>query len=137
MKDPSTLNDEQYETPPPFEGQQELTFEDYDLKEKEYGFWLLLNFASASGERASWSGNFYRAPDTSGRKQAHNIAWRGLRDFLKACGLTDADLPKASAREIAEKLNALVSVDGNPIHIKANVGPDEKGFMNASRFKAA
>lgn len=137
MKDPEQLNDEAMETPPPFEGEQTLAFSDYDIKEKAAGFWLLLDFHSDTGDRASWSGNFFKAPDTAGRKQAHNIAWRGLRDFFKAAGMTDADLPKCSAKSIAEALNRLVSIDGNPLRIRATVGPDDKGFTNASRFKAA
>ena len=135
MKDPNTLSEQAYEIPAPFEGVQDLAFEDYDLKEKEYGFWLLLNFRAASGEKASWSGNFYKAPDTPGRQQAHNIAWRGLREFFKALGVQE--LPAASARSIAEKLNTLVSVTGEPPHLKAVVTADEKGYSNAGRFKAA
>lgn len=134
--DPSNLPDEAYDVPPPFEGEQVLNFDDFDIRPKEYGFWVNLQFSGPGGERASWSGNLYRAPDTAGRQKAHNIAWRGLREFFKATGMTEGDLPKASAKEIATALGKLVTVDGNPVRVRATVEPDG-AYMNAGRFKAA
>ena len=134
MKDPAMLSEDVYEIPAPFEGEQTLSFEDYDIRDKEYGFWLQLQFRATSGEKATWSGNFYKSPDPK-QKQAHNISWGGLKDFFKAAGVDE--LPASSQKAIAEKLNSLVSVTGNPIHVKALVRPDDKGYANAGRFKAA
>lgn len=136
--DLSLLTDDVVDTPPPFEGEQVLGFDDYEVKLKDYGFWVLLKFSNESGEKASWSGNLYKAPDTPGRKKAHAIAWRGLREFFKSTGMNDGDLPAASAKGIATALDKLVTVNGNPTRVRATVKPDDTGkYMDAGRFKAA
>jgi hypothetical protein len=137
MINPETLPDSVVDTPPAFEGEQTLEFVDYDIKPKEYGFWVRLDFHGPNGERASYSGNFYTAPDTDGRKKAHQIAWGGLRSFYRSVGIPESEIPKASPRDIAAALNRLVSADGNNIKVKALVAADDRGYMNASRFKAA
>ena len=135
--DLSLLTDDVVDTPPPFEGEVVLGFDDYDVKPKDYGFWVLLKFSNENGEKASWSGNLYKAPDTDGRKKAHAIAWRGLREFFKATGMSEGDIPKASALAIGQALDKLVTVNGNPMRVKATLSTDAKGYMNAGRFKAA
>jgi len=138
--DPNSLPDEEgYATPPPFEGEQVLTLEDFDLRVKPTGFWLLLDLRGENGERASWSGNFHKAPDTPGRKQNHNISWAGLRAFLKATGMTDGDLPKCAPKEIAALLGKMINVNGTAVvRVRAKVGLDSDGkFMQSSGFKAA
>ena len=136
--DPETLSDREAATPAVFEGEQTIFFSDFDLREKPNGFWVLLQFSSESSERASWSGNFFYDPiDTDGRKKAHNIAWRGLREFFKALGMTDGDLPKVGPKEIAKVLNKHLDVKLAPARVKATIGSDEKGYAVASKFKAA
>lgn len=138
--DPNTLPEEEgYATPPPFEGEQVLTLEDFDLRVKPTGFWLLLDLRGENGERASWSGNFHKAPDTPGRKQNHNISWAGLRAFFKATGMTDGDLPLCAPKAIAETLSKMVNVKGDsPTRVRAKVGMDSDGkYMQSSGFKAA
>ena len=138
MKDPETLSDEGMDVPEQFTGEQVVTFTDFDIKEKPTGFWLLLDFRGPNNERASWNGNFHKAPDTDGRKQNHAISWRGLSEFLRAVGFADGDIPKQiSAKFVATTLNGLISVNGNDQRVKALIGTDEKGYTVASRFKAA
>lgn len=137
MIDPNTLDNNAVETPPPFEGEQILEFVDYDLRQKDNGFWLLLDFRGPEQQRASWSGNFFTAPDTDGRKKAQEISFASLRAFFRAAGYSENDFPAASPRALAMALNKLVSADGNNVKVKATVGQDERGYMNASRFKAA
>lgn len=137
--DPNTLPEEDgYATPPPFEGEQVLTLEDFDLRVKPTGFWLLLDLRGENGERASWSGNFHKAPDTPGRKQNHNISWAGLRAFLKATGMNDTDLPACAPKPIAELLGKMINVNGeHTVRVRAKVGLDSEGkFMQSSGFKA-
>ena len=138
--DPNTLPDEEgYATPPPFEGEQVLTLEDFDLRVKPTGFWLLLDLRGENGERASWSGNFHKAPDTPGRKQNHNISWAGFRSFCKATGMTDGDLPACSPKAIADLLGKMINVNGTAVvRVRAKVGMDSDGkYMQSSGFKAA
>jgi hypothetical protein len=136
--DPETLSDSEVQVPPPFEGDQTVGFDDFDLREKPTGFWVLLNFSGENGDKASWSGNFHTAPDTAGRKQNHAISCRGLREFFKAVGMTDGDLPKFSPKEVAKALTKYLNFAGNPVRVKAFVGLDKDGkYMNASRFRAA
>lgn len=138
MRDPETLSDDAVDVPAPFEGEQAVTFDDYDIKEKAGGnFWLLLNFNGPNGERASWNGNFFKAPDTDGRKNAHRISWRGLREFFTAVGFGDGDIPKASPKAIATALSKMVSVNGDGQRVLATIGIDARGYTTASRFKAA
>ena len=138
--DPNTLPDEEaYATPPPFEGEQVLTLEDFDLRVKPTGFWLLLDLRGENGERASWSGNFHKAPDTPGRKQNHNISWAGFRSFCNATGMTDGDIPACAPKPISELLSKMINVNGTAVvRVRAKVGMDSDGkYMQSSGFKAA
>lgn len=139
--DPNSLPDQEaYATPPPFEGEQVLTLEDFDLRIKPTGFWLLLDLrGEENGERASWSGNFHSAPDTPGRKQNHNISWAGFRSFLKATGMNDGDLPPCQPKAIAALLSKMINVNGDAtVRVRAKVSLDGEGrFMQSSGFKAA
>ena len=143
MTDPETLSDDAVEVPPPFEGEQVLNFDDFDVKEKDYGFWVFMTFHGDNGEKASWSGNFYTdasradAEKGKGRTQSHAIAWRGLKEFFKATGMTDGDLPKSSPRGIATALGKMVNVNGDCQRVRATLGVDNKGYTTAGRFKAA
>ena len=137
--DPSWLDDTPQDISPDFEGTQILTLTKATAKPKENkAAWFLLEW-EGNGGRASTSFNWFGNPDSdpekaTGRKKANDISWHNVvKPLAKAAGLNDGDMPQKTALDIAKFLNAY---EGK-LRVSALIGVDERGYNQASKFKAA
>lgn len=131
--DPTWLNDDEQDISPDFEGRQPVTLTKVTAKKKESGAWFLLEWSGDAGQRASTSFNWFDKP-SDGQKKANDISWhQTVKPLAKAAGLNDGDMPRKSAAGIASFLNAYEE----KLRVTAMIGPDDRGYTQASKFQAA
>ena len=135
--DPSNLPDEGGEPwPEDIKGWRTVKFDKFEAKPSGERTWFLIKWTDGAGLYASTSLNLFSksmAESDSGKATANRITMSALRDLFRAAGLADSDLPAANARDIAKALNAY---EGE-LSVDAFVGPDGRGFTEATRFAKA
>ena len=135
--DPSTLPDEAGESwPEDVKGWRTVKFDKFEAKPQGERTWFLIKWTGDNGLYASTSLNLFSkaiAETDSGKATANRITMGALRDLFRAAGLAESDFPAGNAREIAKALNAY---EGE-LTLDAFVGPDGRGFTEATRFAKA
>lgn len=133
--DITALDNTPQEVSPDFEGQQTLLLTKATVKLKENkAAWFLLEW-EGSGGRASTSFNWFGAAEKgSGHAKANDISWHQVvKPLAKAAGLSDGDMPKTTAVDIAKFLNAYEGT----LRVSARISQDDRGYNVATKFKAA
>ena len=124
MSDQNTVVDAPW--PQDFTGKQNLSFSEFEVRDKEYGAWIILKFTGAGGDQASLSMNLFTNGITPGRKTGNQITMRTLAGFFRAIGLSDADFPAASPAAIKKCLEAYVG----EVQVGGKIGKDSDGRYN-------
>lgn len=136
MTDINNLSDEAGESwPEDVKGWRTVSFEKFVVEPKGDRTWFLLKW-TGEGFFASTSLNLFSksvAEADSGKATANRITMSALKDIFRAAGLAETDFPKPSARDIASALNAY---EGR-LSVDAFVGPDGRGYTEATRFAKA
>ncbi len=131
MADLNATIDAEYGTD--FTGNQKINFTGYDMRDKENGVWLLLQFANDVGERASVSLNIFIGDVPDGHKKATQISMRKLGELFRAFGLSEADMPGKTPADIKTALEAYV---GN-VAVMGAIIKDDRGYNTVSKFSKA